>query len=68
MSVAKVEEISAVSNKSFEDAIKVGLARATKTLRNVKGAWVKEQYIKLDDNGGVAEYQVNMKVTFVLED
>ncbi len=68
MSVAKVEEISAISTKSFEDAIQVGIARATKTLRNVKGAWVKEQYLKLDDKGGVAEYQVNMKVTFVLED
>ena len=68
MSVAKVEEISAVSNKSFDDAIKLGLARATKTLRGVKGAWVKEQYIRLDDSGKITEYQVNMKVTFVLED
>lgn len=68
MSVAKVEEISAISTTSFEDAIKQGIARATKTLRNVKGAWVKEQYLKLDDNGGIAEFQVNMKVTFVLDD
>lgn len=68
MSVAKVEEISAISSKSFEDAIQLGIARATKTLRGVKGAWVKEQYIKLDDSGKVTEYQVNMKVTFVLED
>ncbi len=68
MSVAKVEEISAISTKSFEDAIKVGIARATKTLRGVKGAWVKEQYIRLDDAGNVVEYQVNMKITFVLED
>ncbi len=68
MTVAKVEEISAVSKTSFEDAVKVGIARATKTLRNVKGAWVKEQYIKIDDSGKIAEYQVNMKVTFVLDD
>ena len=68
MSVAKVEEISAVSTKSFDDAIQLGIARATKTLRGVKGAWVKEQYIRLDDTGKISEYQVNMKVTFVLED
>ncbi len=68
MSVAKVEEISAISSKSFEDAVQQGIARATKTLRGVKGAWVKEQYIKVDDTGKVTEYQVNMKVTFVLED
>ncbi len=68
MSVAKVEEISATSKKSFEDAVKQGIARATKTLRGVKGAWIKEQYIKVDDKGAIAEYQVNMKVTFILED
>lgn len=68
MSVAKVEEISATSTKSFEDAVKQGIARATKTLRGVKGAWIKEQYIKVDDKGAIAEYQVNMKVTFILED
>ena len=67
MSVAKVEEISAISTKSFEDAINLGIARATKTLRNVKGAWVKEQYIRLDDSGKVSEDQVNLKVTFLLE-
>lgn len=68
MSVAKVEEISAVSTKSFDDAIKLGIARATKTLRGVKGAWIKEQYIRIDESGAISEYQVNMKVTFVLED
>ncbi len=68
MSVAKVEEISAVSTKSFDDAVKLGIARATKTLRGVKGAWIKEQYLRLDESGNIAEYQVNMKVTFVLED
>ena len=68
MSVAKVEEISAVSTTSFDDAIKLGIARATKTLRGVKGAWIKEQYIRIDESGKITEYQVNMKVTFVLED
>lgn len=68
MAVAKVEEISATSTKGFEDAIKQGLARATKTLRGVKSAWVKEQHVRLDDSGQVAEYQVNMKITFILED
>ncbi len=68
MSVAKVEEISAISSKSFEDAVQKGIARATKTLRGVKGAWINEQHIKVDDAGKVTEYQVNMKVTFVLED
>jgi hypothetical protein len=66
--VAKVEEISATSSKSFDDAIKLGLARATKTLRGVKGAWVKEQQVRLDESGKIAEYQVNLKVTFILED
>lgn len=68
MAVAKVEEISATSPKGFEDAIKNGLARATKTLRGVKSAWVKEQHVRLGDDGQVVEYQVNMKITFVLED
>lgn len=67
MSVARVTEISASSKVSFEDAMKVGLDRANKTLRNVKGAWVKEH--KVTVNGGkVSEYQVNMLVTFVLDD
>jgi flavin-binding protein dodecin len=66
--VAKVEEISATSTKSFDDAIKLGLARATKTLRGVKGAWVKEQQVRLDESGQITEYQVNLKVTFILED
>jgi flavin-binding protein dodecin len=67
MSVAKVSEISATSTKSFEDAIKSGLTRAAKTLRNIKGAWIKEQHVRCD-NGQVVEYQVNMMVTFVLDD
>jgi flavin-binding protein dodecin len=67
MSVAKVSEISATSTKSFEDAIQQGLSRASKTLRNIRGAWVKEQHVRCD-NGRITEYQVNLMVTFVLDD
>ena len=67
MSVAKVSEISATSSNSFEDALKQGLARANKTLRNVRAAWVKEQQV-LVSNGSITEYQVNMMVTFVIDD
>lgn len=67
MSVAKVSEISATSTKSFEDAIQSGLARAAKTLRQVRSAWIKEQQVRVED-GRIVEYQVNMLVTFVLED
>ena len=67
MAVAKVEEISATSKVSFEDAIQQGLARAIRTLRNVRSAWVKEQHVRLDGKK-VVEYQVNMAVTFVLDD
>ena len=65
--VAKVSEISARSDKSFEDAIKLGLARASKTLRNVRSAWIKEQRLDLKE-GKIVNYQVNMMVTFVLDD
>ena len=67
MSVAKVSEISATSSKSFEDAIQQGLTRASRTLRNVRSAWVKEQHVRCTD-GRISEYQVNMMVTFVLDD
>jgi dodecin len=67
MSVAKVSEISSTSTKSFEDAIQGGLTRAAKTLRNIKSAWIKEQVVRVQD-GRVTEYQVNMMVTFVLDD
>ena len=65
--VARVTEISARSQKSFDDAVRVGLQRATKTLRNVEGAWVKEQKIKVT-NGQIDSFQVDMLVTFVLEE
>ncbi len=67
MAVARVTEISSTSTKSFEDAIQSGVARATKTLRNVRSAWIKEQRVDVRD-GKIAEYQVNMMVTFILDD
>ncbi len=66
MSVARVTEIIASSDKSFEDAVKIGIDRATKTLKNVKGAWVKSEKVVIDD-GKVTEYRVNLQVTFVLD-
>jgi dodecin len=66
-SVARVTEISATSDTSFEDAIKVGLGRATSTLRGVKSAWVKEQEVEVGDGGSITGYKVNLLVTFVLE-
>ena len=67
MAVARVTEISSTSPKSFEDAVQQGVARATKTLRNVRSAWIKEQRVDIRD-GKIAEYQVNMMVTFILDD
>lgn len=67
MSIAKVSEISATSSTSFEDAIQHGIARANKTLRNVRSAWVKEQQIRVKE-GTITEYQVNLMVTFVIDD
>ncbi len=67
MSVAKIAEISASSDKSFEDAIQQGIARAGKTLKNISGAWVQDQKVDID-NGVIRSYRVTMKVTFVLND
>ena len=66
MSVAKVSEISVTSTKSFQDATEQGLARANKTLRNVQSAWIKEQKVRVTA-GAITEYQVNMMVTFVMD-
>jgi flavin-binding protein dodecin len=66
MSVARVTEISATSTESFDAAIREGLQRATQTLRNVEGAWVKEHRV-IVENDNITSYQVNMLVTFVLE-
>jgi flavin-binding protein dodecin len=67
MSIAKVSEISTTSSKSFQDAIEHGIARANKTLRHVKSAWIKEQQVRVKE-GLITEYQVNMMVTFVIDD
>jgi flavin-binding protein dodecin len=67
MSVARVTVISAVSEEGFEDAIRQAIARATKTLRNVEGAWVKDQNVMIED-GNIVGYKVNLEITFVLED
>ena len=68
MSVAKVTEIIASSPKSFDDAIKIGVARAHKTLTNLKSAWVESQQIKLDGKGRITEYRVQLRITFLLEE
>ena len=65
MSVARVTEISSVSEKSFEDAIEQGIARASETLHGIRGAWVKEQEVQVED-GKISGYKVIMKLTFVL--
>lgn len=65
-SVARVTEISATSEKSFDDAVQTGIDRATKTLRNVSGAWIKDQRVEIS-NGKISSYQVNLLITFVLE-
>ena len=67
MAVARVTELICGSPKSFKDAIESGIDRANKTLKNVEGAWVKDQSVILD-NGKIREYRVVLKVTFVLDD
>jgi dodecin len=68
MSVARVTEIKSSSAKSFDDAMRVGVARAHKTLKNVKSAWIENQEILVDEKGQISEYRVQMKVTFILDD
>jgi dodecin len=67
MSVARVTELSATSETGFEDAINEAVARATKTLRGVEGAWVKDQNVMIED-GNITGYKVNLEVTFVLDE
>jgi flavin-binding protein dodecin len=67
MSVARVTEITSASPKGFEDAIESGIARAVKTLDNVRGAWIQDQEIVVEDDK-IVEYRVHMRVTFVLND
>ena len=66
MSVAKVIEINASSPESFEDAIRQGVAKAGETVRNIRGAWVHEQTVAIED-GNITEFRVNMRVSFILE-
>jgi len=68
MSIARITEIKASSQVSFDDAIKTGLARASKTLDNVRSAWISSQEVLLDGKGNITEYRVLMKVTFILKD
>jgi len=68
MSVARVTEIKSSSPKSFEDAVEKGVSRSNKTLKNVRGAWVKEMEVECGKNGKIIEYRVLLKVTFVLND
>jgi flavin-binding protein dodecin len=68
MTISRITEIKASSTKSFDDAIRAGIARANKTLKNVRGAWVKNQEVVVGEDGQISEYRVEMKITFVLED
>ena len=68
MSVASISEIKASSTVSFEDAIKQGVKRAAKTLRNVKSAWIQNQEVSINENGEISEYRVHLKLTFILDD
>ncbi len=68
MSVARVTEIKSSSTTSFDDALKQGVARAHKTLKNVKSAWIENQEVLIGDNGEIAEYRVQLRITFILED
>lgn len=67
MSIARVTEITASSSKSFKDALEQGVARATKTLHNVTGAWIQDQEVRVED-GKIVDFRVHMKVTFILDD
>ena len=67
MSVARITEISSASDKSFEDAIEQGVARAARTLHNIRSAWIKEQEVQVE-NGRITSYKVIMKITFVLDE
>jgi flavin-binding protein dodecin len=68
MSVARVSEIKASSTESFDDAMRQGIARAVKSLRHVKSAWIQNQDVQLDEDGNITEYRVQLKVTFVLDE
>ncbi len=67
MAIARVTEISASSSKGFDDAMEKGIKRASKTIRNIEGAWVQDQKLVVK-KGKVSEYRVVMKISFVLDD
>jgi flavin-binding protein dodecin len=67
MTIARVTELSAISEQGFEDAINQAVARATKTLRGVEGCWVKDMNVMIED-GNIVGYKVNVEITFQLED
>ena len=68
MSISRTTEIKSSSALSFDDAMKKGIARAIKTLKNVRGAWIKNQEVIVDEHGNISEYRVQMKITFILEE
>jgi flavin-binding protein dodecin len=67
MSISRTTEVKSSSPVSFDDAMRKGLARAQKTLKNVRGAWIWNQEVLLDEKGKISEYRVQMKITFILE-
>jgi len=68
MSISRTTEIKSSSKLSFDDAMKKGIARAQKTLNNVRGAWIENQEVLLDAKGKICEYRIQMKITFILEE
>ena len=68
MAISRTTEIKSSSALSFDDAMKKGIARTLKTLKNVRGAWIEQQEVLLDEKGKISEYRVRMKVTFILEE
>jgi dodecin len=68
MSISRTTEIKSSSTTSFEDAMKKGIARAQKTLKNVRGAWIENQEVLIDEKGKITEYRVQLKITFILEE
>jgi flavin-binding protein dodecin len=68
MSISRTTEIKSSSQIGFDDAMKKGIARAKKTLRNVKSAWIWNQEVLLDSKGKISEYRVQMKITFIIEE
>lgn len=68
MSISRITEIKSASPTSFDDAMKKGIARAEKTLKNVRGAWIQNQEVIIDEKGKITEYRVQMKLTFIIEE